>query len=76
LANHGYELRTEKKGIFYLGASYHRPFTFIYKSFMFYRKPNETISGILDLSGNYFTIDFRYFFHEDPISKGRKKKSQ
>jgi hypothetical protein len=32
LANVGWEYRTEKSGYFYLGASYHRPFTYIYTS--------------------------------------------
>src|ERR1051326_7726196 len=32
LANLGYEYRTEKSGYFYLGASYHLPFTYFYQS--------------------------------------------
>ena len=27
-----------------------------------------------DLTGNYFTIDLRYFFHEDKQKKKKKKK--
>ena len=74
LSNLGFEYRTEKSGYFYLGASYHRPFNSIYTTKIKYENSykNETITT--KLSGNYLTIDFRYFFNEDPIKKENKKK--
>ncbi len=73
-ANLGYEYRTPKSGFFYLGASYHRPFYDMYNSVIEYDKlslPAETIHTTL--AGNYLTIDFRYFFHADPLKKKVKK---
>jgi len=72
LANLGWEYRTEKSGYFYLGASYHRPFKSIYKSFVEYT-PKPEPDAIMDLQGNYLTMDVRYFFHSDP--QKRKKKT-
>ncbi|HKR04062.1 MAG TPA: hypothetical protein VJY62_05440 [Bacteroidia bacterium] len=79
LANLGYEYRTEKSGYFYIGASYHRPFKDIYYSTVtYYRNKDDYTSGQqFLLSGNYLTMDLRYFFHEDPLKKqARKKKSK
>lgn len=69
VGNIGVEYRTEKSGYFYLGATYHRPFgdmaqadaTWLdrYASFRPYKM-------ITQLSGSYLTVDFRYFFHENP----------
>lgn len=73
LANLGWELRTEKSGFIYLGASYHRPFDNIYTTFLQYRNRELPYpEGRLDLQGNYLTFDVRYFFHSDP--EKRKKK--
>jgi hypothetical protein len=67
VGNLGFEHRTAKAGIFYLGATYHRPFG-----------PMSTVdltySGAdlfpytmrTELSGSYLTVDIRYFFHEAP----------
>ncbi|MEP7168561.1 MAG: hypothetical protein ABI855_04270 [Bacteroidota bacterium] len=78
IANLGYEYRTEKSGYFYIGASYHRPFQDIYYStvvYYRYRDKNKSTSGQqFLLSGNYLTLDLRYFFHEDPLKKKKKKK--
>ena len=76
IANLGYEYRTEKSGYFYIGASYHRPFKDIYYSTVaYYRNKDDYTSGQqFLLSGNYLTVDFRYFFHEDPLKKQSKKK--
>jgi hypothetical protein len=78
LANLGYEYRTEKSGYIYLGASYHRPFKDIYYSTVaYYRNHDDYTSGQqFLLSGNYLTLDIRYFFHEDPLKKQKKKKSE
>ncbi len=75
LANVGWEYRTPKSGFFYLGASYHRPFEFIYRSFI--RYPNSGVTNTetsFDLQGNYLTFDIRYFFHSDAQRKKKLKK--
>ncbi len=72
IANVGAEYRTEKSGYFYLGVSYHRPYNFIFRSRTLITGTNYPIFQT-DVSGNYLTIDFRYFFNEDPLNKQRKK---
>jgi len=74
LANLGYEYRTEKSGYFYLGASYHLPFSYFYLSSINYT-PQQEITR-MKLRGNYLTIDFRYYFHEDPLKPKKKKKKK
>ena len=69
LANLGWELRTDKAGYFYLGASYHNPFSDIYRTGIFYDYNSKKEAAIVSLPGTYFTIDLRYFFREDPIKK-------
>lgn len=65
LANIGYELRTKEKGIFYIGGSYHRPFTPLYTTRVRYYEDQFILGEVItELSGNYITIDFRYFFPE------------
>jgi hypothetical protein len=75
LANLGFEYRTEKNGYIYLGASFHRPFKFIYQSEIlydgYYKKGIATKER---LSGNYLTVDIRYFFHADPEKRKKKIK--
>lgn len=72
-ANLGYEYRTEKTGYFYLGLSYHRPFYNMYTTAIEYNNGNGTLETLNTyLAGNYLTIDFRYFFHEDPLKKKLK----
>ncbi len=75
LANLGWEYRTEKSGYFYLGASYHRPFSITYTSIIQYQNREKPYpEGRMDLQGNYLTIDLRYFFHSDPERRKKKKK--
>jgi hypothetical protein len=74
IANIGWEYRTEKSGYFYLGASYHRPFSHMAKEIIWYNGNKRDERVELNLSGNYITIDFRYFFHEDPEKKMKKVK--
>ena len=74
LANHGYEYRTREKGYFYVGASFHRPFIPIYDTRVTYVDGSNTATVETELSGNYFTVDIRYFFHEDPEKKKERKK--
>lgn len=76
LANVGWEFRTEKSGYIYLGASLHRPFRDIFEELVNYRGVNgDRIEGtVFDLTGSYFTIDLRYFFHEEKQEKRVKTK--
>jgi hypothetical protein len=81
LANVGWEYRTEKSGYFYLGASLHRSFnSAIFTEFVGYTSINDQGNrdvideATFDVTGNYFTIDLRYFFHEDPAKKKKRKK--
>ncbi len=81
LANLGWEWRTEKSGYFYIGASYHRPFQYIYLSEIEYYIPNKLPTepnaySESELLGNYLTLDFRYFFHEDPETKKQRKRKK
>lgn len=66
LANLGFEWRTKKSGYFYLGASYHRPFNDIGFVYAEIKIDTDPATVIYPVSGNYLTIDLRYFFHEDP----------
>jgi hypothetical protein len=72
-ANLGCEYRTEKSGIIYLGASFQRPFEFIYVSNYEYYRNNKSILRSNELSGSYLTVDIRYFFPEN--DKKRKANS-
>ena len=74
-SNLGYEYRTEKSGYFYIGATYHRPFNGIYNSRIQYLGVSPVNDEILPLTGSYLTIDFRYFFHQDPEKVKKKEMS-
>lgn len=63
-ANIGWEYRTDKSGIIYIGTSFQRPFTFIYLSKVGYYRANNDFVFQNELSGSYLTIDLRYFFRE------------
>lgn len=68
LANIGAEFRTEKDGIFYIGASLHRPWEEVGRIYPEHNDFNESAPSLdahyLEVLGNFITIDFRYFFHE------------
>ena len=66
LANLGFEYRTEKSGFFYVGASYHRPFSKFMSTKVKYDSNNKIAEAETMLTGSYLTIDFRYFFPETP----------
>jgi Outer membrane protein beta-barrel domain len=66
LANIGFEYRTKDKGYFYLGATYHRPFSDIIKTRVTYNIGNVPYNIGSNINGTYFTLDLRYFFHEKP----------
>jgi len=72
LANLGFEYRTKKSGYFYLGSSFHLPFSYFYTSSIIYESKQEI--GRLKLSGTFLTLDLRYYFHEDPMKQKKKKK--
>lgn len=76
IANIGFEYRTNKDGYFYLGASLNRPFSTIYEYRVDYLNGKDVLnSASTRLNGNYLSVDFKYFFHEDPEKK-RKSKSR
>jgi len=78
LANVGWEYRTEKSGYWYVGASLHRPFSKIMREYVVYKGINEVRNEEItfDLTGNYLTLDFRYFFHEEKEKKKKKVKKE
>lgn len=74
LGNLGVEYRTLKSGTFYLGATFHRPFNPLSTVDLTYYGPSffpYVMRG--SLSGAYLTADIRYYFHEDPAKRIRKK---
>lgn len=71
LANLGFEYRTKKSGFFYLGTSYHLPFTPIMTFAMAYEYQGGKVVKIDNVLGSYLTLDFRYFFHEKPNKNNR-----
>lgn len=73
-ANIGWEWRTPKSGSFYIGGTYHRSFTDSYGFLTEYDPDPEDpaatpVRALVKTNGNYLTLDFRYFFHEDPEKK-------
>ena len=75
LANVGFEYRTRKDGIFYLGFSYHRPFSKITTAGVGYVEDRiQKEAAFFDVTGNYLTIDLRYFFHEEPLWKQKRER--
>jgi hypothetical protein len=75
IANLGVEYRTSKSGYYYLGASLNRPFSPIYAMSVQYIVNNAILNQVItNLKGSYLTVDFRYFFHEDPAKKAARKK--
>lgn len=75
VANVGVEYRTIKSGYIYLGATFHRPFNFIYTELIEFPRTHQTFTPNVgfDLLGSYLTLDLRYYFHEDPQKKMKKK---
>jgi hypothetical protein len=67
-ANVGFEYRTEKSGTLYLGASFQRPFSYIYLSKVGYYGNGKEVIVENELSGTYLTIDLRYYF---PTTKSK-----
>lgn len=76
LANYGFEYRTKKDGYIYLGLSYHRPFNSMAISEATYLRDNFPTKISTPLSGNYLTVDLRYYFQEEPQKKKKKPKEK
>lgn len=74
IANVGWEYRTRNSGYWYVGFSFHRPFSSLMQSIVTYEAFNRKEEARFELSGNYLTIDLRYFFHEDKEKKAPPKK--
>jgi hypothetical protein len=65
-ANVGFEYRTKNSGRFYLGGSYHLPFTPIMTFAMSYEyATNQNVLAIDNISGSYLTADLRFYFPEN-----------
>ena len=71
IANLGMEYRTIENGIFYIGFSLHRPWKNTARSYPEFDDGTNTFNTqapggknvkYMDISGNYMTIDLRYFF--------------
>lgn len=74
IANLGMEYRTEENGYFYLGASYHSPFSDIMISQVNYYRDKFWVGfANTNLRGNYFSVDFRYFFQPRKNTTIRKR---
>lgn len=69
VANIGFEYRTKKSGYFYLGATLTNPF----RPLGLVQVKSEVLlnskTALADLSGNYISVDLRYFFHENKQKK-------
>lgn len=78
IANIGSEYRTEKRGYFYFGASYHQTFGDMtvtqFREYYQNGNPPAIVAG--SLNGSYLTIDFRYFFYEDPQKSIERKRQR
>lgn len=75
LANYGFEYRTKEDGYIYLGLTYHRPFNSMAISEATYLRDNFPTKITTPLSGNYLTVDLRYYFQEEPQKKKKKQKN-
>ncbi len=63
-ANLGFEFRTEKKGIFYLGGSARIPFQPLFHLYMQYEYNTSATVKVLDgdVDGSFLAIQVKYFF--------------
>lgn len=64
IANFGFEYRTRSSGYFYLGTSYHLPYSPIITKALSYEHPPGQSLSIQNVRGSYLTLDLRYFFNE------------
>lgn len=77
IGNLGFEYRSDKSGIFYLGATYHRPFNDLALAdltYTYFGPPTrKDFTERLSVAGSYLTVDLRYYFHEDPDRRRLRK---
>jgi len=74
IANLGFEFRTEESGYFYVGATYNSPLTTMaVAEFTHFDSTRIPTSVRTDLSGTYLSLDLRYYFHDDPDKKKKRK---
>lgn len=76
IVNYGFEFRSKKSGYYYIGASYNRPLSNIGLSDLRVENNGAGNNLLIPISGNYLTVDLRYFFHEDPEKERRKMKKE
>jgi len=74
----GIEWRSKKSGTFYTGAYYHRGLQTFYTNIIETYPDGDFASayatiGRTTMQGDYFGVEIKYFFHEDPEKKKRKK---
>lgn len=79
MAHLGVEYRTEKSGYIYAGFIYLRALSSIYETVVEYYPTRDftvpySSQGRTDLQGDYFGVDLKYFFHENPEKKNRNKR--
>jgi len=77
--NVGFEYRTIQDGYFYFGLSYHQTFSDFTITDYRYTTPPPIVNAVTErigLSGSYFALDIRYFFHEPPEKKEKKKRKK
>lgn len=67
--NLGFEYRTLKHGYFYLGSSYHRPFSIIAATEGTVHSVGVDKKLWLELVGGYFSVDLKYFFKDQHPQK-------
>lgn len=74
LANVGFEYRTDENGYLYLGASFHRPFNVLYRTYI-YERLGLSPDASTTLRGTFTSIDIRYFFplNSDKTIRGRSR---
>lgn len=65
VANYGFEYRTKESGSFYLGASYHRPFTAFGRTRSRLEIDGSGTTVEHEMNGSYLTLDLRYIFAEN-----------
>lgn len=68
-ANLGVEYRTKKSGYFYFGTTFHNPFSAVARSSVRYRTSMSEEYVNFDLFAGYLTLDFKYYFHEEPVRR-------
>ena len=74
IADLGFEYRMDRKGIIYLGASYHLPFEPIMDLAMGYENDGAYTVEAGALGGSFLTLDVRYYFPEKELNRQKKKK--